>query len=78
MSKEGNMNVRLLGIQLVIVCVVLFGVLCWAQEPSGPSMVLDETDFDAGQVIQGELIKHAFTVQNSGDQALEIHKVNPG
>jgi hypothetical protein len=41
-------------------------------------MVLDETDFDAGQVIQGEFIEHVFTVQNSGDQALEIHKVNPG
>jgi len=41
-------------------------------------MVFEETDFDAGQVLQGEIIEHAFTVRNSGDQALEIHKVNPG
>lgn len=72
------MNLRLLGIGLVIVCAAFFGVFCWAQEPSGPNMVLDETDFDAGQVLQGEVIEHAFTVRNSGDQALEIHKVNPG
>ena len=72
------MNVRLLGIGLVIICAVLFGGHCWAQEPSGPKMVFEETDFDAGQVLQGEIIEHAFTVRNSGDQALEIHKVNPG
>ena len=65
-------------IQLVILCAVLFGALCWAKEPSGPNMVLDETDFDAGQVLQGDRIEHAFTVRNNGDQALEIKKVNPG
>jgi hypothetical protein len=72
------MNLRLLGIGLVIMCAAFFGALCWAQGLSGPNMVLDETDFDAGQVLQGEVIEHAFTVRNSGDQALEIKKVNPG
>ena len=72
------MKVRLYGIGLVVVCAALFTTICWAQGPSGPAMVLDKTDFDAGQILQGERIEHVFTVRNSGDQALEIKKVNPG
>ena len=45
------MKVSLCGIQLVIMYAVLFGAFCWAQEPSGPKMVLDETDFDAGRIL---------------------------
>jgi len=72
------MNARLREIGLVTVWAVLLGALCWAQGPSGPTMILNETDFDAGQVLQGQHIEHAFTVRNTGDQALEIKKVNPG
>jgi hypothetical protein len=45
------MKVSPRGIGLVILCAVLFGALCWAKEPSGPNMVLDETDFDAGRIL---------------------------
>jgi hypothetical protein len=50
-SGERRLKASLRGIGLVIMCAVLFGSFCWAQEPSGPEMVLDETDFDAGQIL---------------------------
>jgi len=49
-----------------------------AQQSTGPQMVLEKNDFDAQIVREGEIIKHAFSVFNKGDSALEIEKVQPG
>jgi hypothetical protein len=49
-----------------------------ALESQGPKMVLEELEFDFGEVKEGEAVSHAFRVLNQGDQSLEIRKVKPG
>jgi len=70
---------RLLGgsFSLIFSIVVSFGIAL-AQQAIGPRIVLEETFFDAKQIKEGGIIEHTFTVLNTGDQTLEIQKVNPG
>jgi hypothetical protein len=49
-----------------------------AQESQGPKMVLEELQFEFGEVKEGEVVSHAFRVLNQGDEPLEIRKVKPG
>ena len=49
-----------------------------AQEVLGPKMVLKEREFDFGEVKEGEVIEHSFSVFNQGDAPLEIVRVKPG
>lgn len=49
-----------------------------AEETTGPRILIDEKSFDAKDVLQGKTIRHTFKVQNTGDQPLEINKVQPG
>lgn len=49
-----------------------------AEKGTGPQMVMTETSHDFGEVDQGALVEHSFTVMNRGDQVLEIKSVNPG
>ena len=49
-----------------------------AEKTTGPRILIEETLFDAKDVIQGKMIQHTFKVQNTGDQPLEINKVKPG
>ncbi len=74
----GNVN-RLLrgGFSLIFWIVVSFGI-AWAQQAIGPRIVIEERDFDAKQVKEGQIVAHTFKVLNTGDQTLEIEKVNPG
>jgi hypothetical protein len=46
-----------------------------AQDP--PVMVLAATEFDAGTVNKGDLVKHDFLVENKGKGTLEITHVQP-
>jgi len=44
----------------------------------GPQALIEEPNFDFGNVSAGAVIEHTFLVKNlSGDKALEIHSVNP-
>jgi len=65
------------GFSLIFWIVVNFGI-AWAQQPIGPRIVLEERHFDAKQVKEGQIVAHTFKVLNTGDQTLEIKKVNPG
>ena len=65
-------------ISLSALCLI-FGI--WtvlAQENTGPLMVMEEKSFDFKEVKEGEVLEHAFKVQNKGDQTLEIKRVQPG
>lgn len=42
-----------------------------------PAMVVEQVVFDAGNVHKGDLIKHDFIVENSGEGPLEIVHVQP-
>jgi hypothetical protein len=65
----------------VWVSIFLIG-LClstgWAQQTSGPKMVLPEKLHDAQEVKQGEIVRHTFPVLNEGDELLKIKRVQPG
>ena len=43
-----------------------------------PKMVLPEQSFDFHDAIEGGILVHEFTIQNKGDQPLEINKVETG
>jgi len=62
---------------LIFWIVISFGIAL-AQQAIGPKIVLEERYFDAKQIKQGGIIEHTFKVLNTGDQTLEIKKVNPG
>jgi len=68
----------LYGTSSLIIWIILSLTAGWAQQATGPRMVLEEKYFDAKQVKEGKIIEHIFTVRNMGDRPLEIKKVNPG
>ena len=72
------MKKLLYGTPFLIFLITLSLTTGWAQQAIGPRMVLEEKDFDAKQIKEGEIIGHTFIVRNTGDQPLEIKKVNPG
>jgi hypothetical protein len=67
-----------IGISLFILCFNANLSLSWAQEASGPRMVIKDKFADYQQVDEGEIIEHVFTVFNQGDQPLQIKNVKPG
>ena len=46
-----------------------------AQEHKGPRILIKEERHDFGKVAQGAQAMHVFTIQNTGDEILEIQKV---
>ena len=63
---------------VAFVSFLCLGNWAWATEADGPKLVLQETEFDFGEVKEGTKVQHAFPVSNQGNQPLEIQKVNPG
>jgi len=67
---------------LVTSASILLSASCghWplAQETPGPEMVLKETVFDFGEVLESKGVAHVFKVYNKGDKPLEIKGVKPG
>ncbi len=43
-----------------------------------PKVFITQTDFNFGEVKQGDQISHTFTVKNTGTAKLEIKDVRPG
>jgi hypothetical protein len=67
--------------KMALVCAffsIFFARFAPALESRGPKMVLDELNFNSGEVREGNVVSHAFRVFNQGDQPLEIRKVKPG
>lgn len=44
---------------------------------AAPSLAMPAAVFDAGRVMEGELVQHTFRVENDGDEALRILQVKP-
>lgn len=72
------MKRTLFGAFLLITCLFLCLPIGLAQQATGPRIEIEERLFNARKVKQGEIIEHAFTVKNNGDEDLEIRKVSPG
>jgi len=43
-----------------------------------PAIAIDAAIFDAGEVMEGDIVTHAFTVKNTGAGLLNISAVKPG
>jgi hypothetical protein len=67
-----------IGIFLFTLCFIGYLSLAWAQETTGPRMVIKEKAVDYPEVEEGKVIEHAFKVLNTGNQPLQIEKVKPG
>jgi hypothetical protein len=64
---------------LIFLAVLLLGSNSGpAKDSRGPKLVVAEPLFDAGEVMEGEIVKHAFRVMNAGDKVLRIKNVKPG
>jgi Protein of unknown function (DUF1573) len=64
------------------VCLILSGVVLASQaakSPAGsPKVSIASKDFDAGEVKEGDIVKHAFTLRNEGNADLVIEEIAPG
>lgn len=49
----------------------------WAMA-GGPQLAVPEPSHDFGEVAEGEVISHEFTLRNTGTEALQIADVRPG
>ncbi len=67
-----------IGISLLVLCLSTSFSSSWAQQPTGPKLVLEEKSFDFKEVDEGEKLQHTFKVRNAGDQPLKIKNVKPG
>ncbi len=72
MKKRPLFCVLLIGFFLASVFPIL------AQKRQGPKMVVREREVDFGEVKEGDIIEHTFSVFNQGDAPLEIVRVTPG
>lgn len=45
------------------------------QAKAHPSIQVRDPDYNFGTAVQGETVEHAFTVKNTGNQALKIEHV---
>jgi hypothetical protein len=43
-----------------------------------PDMVLENNEYDAGEVYEGDTVSHAFIIKNRGKGDLVIQSVKPG
>lgn len=71
MEREGKQMKRILVVLLALLgCLPALPV--WAQ---GPKIDVEQTDFDFGQIYQGDTVEHSFRFQNAGDEPLIIDRV---
>ena len=43
-----------------------------------PAIVIEQRQFDAGEVWEGDMVTHSFVVKNTGKAELNISNVKPG
>lgn len=62
-----------------LLCTAFF---CWvaagAQEIRKPKAFLAEDTYDFKEVMEGEVIRHSFSIFNKGDEELKILQVKAG
>ncbi len=67
---------------LMIVVFLSVGMLFAQTEPQeevvsgdGPQIVFEETEFDFGEIAQGEVVEHTFKFKNTGNAPLILNNV---
>jgi hypothetical protein len=72
------MKKQLFFLVLCVAVSLFFRPFASPQSASEPRMVLSVKHHDFKEANEGEVVEHSFTVQNQGDQVLEIERVKPG
>ena len=78
MMEEGIMKRWSLSCVLLFLLFLVLAFPVRAQEKMGPKMVLKEREFDFGEVKEGDVLQHSFSVVNRGNEDLRIITVKPG
>ena len=67
---------------LLIVLVLSMGILVAQTEPQetttssdGPQIVFEETEYDFGEITQGDVVEHTFKFKNTGNAPLILNNV---
>lgn len=64
---------------IILMLTILFKPLfSEAQEISRPEIYIENNSYDAGNVMEGSVIEHVFTVYNRGGETLNIRRIKPG
>lgn len=63
---------------LLLVLAAAVSAQSRSEAPPPPHLSLTETEFNAGEVKQGDEVSHTFIVKNNGKGNLEIKNVKPG
>lgn len=61
-----------------LIMMVFLSGLTWGQGIKAPEISFDENNYSAGEVIEGAVISHTYTVYNRGNDMLRIQKVSAG
>ena len=61
-----------------VVLLLLFLTYSIIQAGNGPRIVIEDEVFNFGEIWEGQIIEQPFKVRNTGDQPLEIKRINPG
>ena len=61
-----------------VMLLLLFLTYSIIQAGIGPKMVIESEVFNFGEIWEGQIIEQPFKVRNTGDQPLEIKRINPG
>ncbi len=65
--------------KMVLPILILFSASFLPDAQAGePHLVIEEHNFDGGQVKEGARVLHDFKILNRGDADLQILKVVPG
>jgi len=76
--EDWRMRKSFVFVGCVIAIFSFFCTLSRAQETKKPKLVIEKPIFDAGEINEGETIKHTFLIYNHGNATLEIKDVRPG
>ena len=58
--------------------IILFSMLASGLDSKAPEIFFKENTYVAGEVMEGDVIDHTYTVYNRGNEVLRIDKVRPG
>ena len=61
-------------IKNILLAFILFSSILFAQLMQ-PKLVLQQTEFDFGDIKQGDVVSHTFVLSNSGGDLLKISNV---
>jgi hypothetical protein len=63
---------------LFLFAIIFSPLFSAANEDFRPEIYIENSNYDAGKVMEGTVIDHTFTIYNRGGEILNIKAVRPG